>query len=325
MNEATMEASMHPRARIYVAGGATQIGRVLLEHMQAAGFGNVVGAPPEEPDLTDPIQVEGFFAEARPEYVIVAAGRSGGIRANQLFPADLMLDNRITSAHVIHYAARHDVKKLLYLASACAYPKHAPQPLRPESLLTGPLEPSSEPYALAKLAGNTLCRAYRRQHGAPFICAIPANPFGPHDDFGPDTGHVIPAVMCRMYEAKQRGEGSIPVWGTGTPRRDFLYVRDLADACLFALEHYDEPAPINLGTGCEQSIVEVARQIADVVGYRGELRFDPTQPDGMPRKALDCEVLRALGWRPRTDFRTALAETYAWFLETQKHSPRRAA
>lgn len=311
---------MQPRACIYVAGGTTQIGRVLIEHLDAAGFTNVIGVPPDEPDLTDPVQVEGFFAEVRPEYVIVAAGRSGGIRANQLFPADLMLDNLLTSAHVIHQAARQGVRKLLYLASACAYPKQAPQPLRPESLLSGPLEPSSQPYALAKLAGCTLCQAYRRQYGASFICAIPANPFGPHDDFGADTGHVIPALMRRMHEAKERGERALSLWGTGTPRRDFIYVRDLADACLFLLEHYDAPAPINLGSGGEKTIADVAREIAHVVGFRGELCFDPTHPDGMPRKLLDSQPLRELGWRPRTDFVTALAETYAWFLQS-KSSP----
>jgi GDP-L-fucose synthase len=287
----------------------------LLERLRADGCRRLVGVPPDEPDLTCPGQVAAFFFQTRPEYVILAAGKSGGIEANRSRPADLMLDNLLVAAHVLREASRAGVAKLLYLASSCAYPRLASQPMRPDSLLTGPLEPTNDAYALAKLAGWKLCQAYRRQADAPFITAVPANPFGPFDDFGPESGHVIPALMRRMHEAEHCGEESVVVWGSGRPRREFLYVRDLADACVFVMRYYDGDEPINLGGGPEHSIAETARLIAEVVGYRGRIEFDPGRPDGMPRKALDAGPLAALGWSPTTDFRAALEETYAWFCE----------
>jgi GDP-L-fucose synthase len=302
------------RARTYVAGGDTLLGRALRQRLHAAGFENLVGQPPDEPGLTCPGQVEDFFSEARPEYVFMAAGQSGGIHANQSRPAELMLDNLLVSAHVIHQAWRHGVRKLLYLASACAYPRSSPQPMPVEALLTGPLELSSEAYATAKLAGWKLCEAYGRQYGVRFLTAFPANPFGPGDDFHPEAGHVIPGLMRRLHEARENGAEEVTVWGTGTPRREFLFAPDLADACLFVMNHYDGPGPINLGGGTDLSIAETARQVAEVVGYRGRLRFDLSRPDGAPRKALDAGLVLALGWRPATPFRTALEETYAWFL-----------
>ncbi len=305
---------MNPTARIFVAGGETLAGAALLDLLHAAGYRNVVGAPPNEPDLTVAGQVEDFFGEARPEYVFLVAGHSGGIRLNRERPAELMLNNLLVAAHVIQHAYNHGVAKLLYLASSCAYPSHAPQPLRVESLLTGPLEATSAAYAMAKLAGWQLCEAYRRQYGACFITAFPTNPFGPHDDFSPEGAHVIPGLMRRAHAAKLRGQPELTVWGTGTPRREFVYSRDLADACLFVMRHYDGPEPINLGGSAELSIAAVALAVAEVVGYRGRLRFDAGQPDGMPFKGLDSSRLRELGWRPSTDFRTGLAETYAWFL-----------
>jgi GDP-L-fucose synthase len=305
---------VNPTARVYVAGGTTLIGAALLERLRAAGY-RPVGAPPDEPDLTDAGQVEDFFGEARPQYVFLAAGKSGGIARNQARPAELMLDNLLVTTHVVDAAHRHRVTKLLYLASSCSYPRNAPQTLRVESLLTGELEPTNAAYATAKLAGWQLCTAYRRQHGCRFITAIPANTFGPHDDFSPDGGHVIPALLRRAHEAKVRGEPGLVVWGTGTPRREFIYSRDLADACLCVMEHYEGEAPINLGGGADRSIAEVARAVADVVGYRGRLFFDASKPDGMPLKGLDGGPLRALGWRPATDFLAALAETYTWFLQ----------
>jgi len=301
-------------ARIYVAGGETLAGAALLELLRAAGHCNIVGMPPDEPDLASARQVEDFFAEARPEYVFLVAGKSGGIRLNRERPAELMRDNLLVAAHVIHQAYNHGVAKLLYLASSCGYPRHASQPLQVESLMTGPLEPTSAAYAMAKLAGWQLCEAYRRQYGVCFITAFPTNPFGPHDDFTPEGAHVIPGLMRRSHEAKLRNETELIVWGTGTPRREFIYARDLADACLFIMRHYDGPEPINLGGAAELSIAAVALAVAEVVGYRGRLRFDARQPDGMPCKGLDSNRLRELGWRPSTDFRTALAETYAWFL-----------
>jgi GDP-L-fucose synthase len=302
-------------ARIYVAGGDTLIGAALLDHLRAAGHDQLVGAPPDEPDLTAAGQVEDFFAEARPEYVFLAAGRSGGIQANLAMPAALMLHNLLVTSHVVHAAHVYGVRKLLFLASSCSYPRHAPQPLRAESLMTGALEPTSEAYATARLAGIALCQAYRRQYGSSFVTAIPANPFGPHDDFSPENAHVLPALLRKVYNAKVRGEPEVVVWGTGTPRREFLYAKDLAEACLCVMTRYDGPDPINLGGGAVLSIAEAARAVAEVVGYRGQLCFDPARPDGAPLKALDATPLFGLGWRPRTPFRAALEETYAWFLQ----------
>ncbi len=305
---------MNPSSRVYVAGGDTLLGAALLDRLRAAGFGNLVGVPPHEPDLTAAGQVEEFFSEAGPQYVVVAAGESGGIGRNIARPAELMLHNLLVAANVVDAAHRHGVTKLLYLASSCSYPRDAAQPLRVGSLLAGPPEPTSAAYATAKRAGWQLCAAYRRQYGARFITAIPANTFGPHDDFSPDGGHVLAALLRRAHEAKAHDEPELVVWGTGLPRREFVYSRDLADACVFVLRHYDGEQPINLGGGPVLSIAEAAQAVVDVVGYRGRLRFDATRPDGARLKALDSTPLRSLGWRPATDFQTALKETYAWFL-----------
>lgn len=302
-------------ARIYIAGGDTLLGIALRDHLRTAGYERLVGLPPEEPDLTDARQVEDFFDEARPEYVFLVGGPTGGIEANIRRPAELMWANLLIAAHVIAAAHEYGTKKLLYLASSCSYPRAALQPMSVKSLMTGPLEPTNAAYATAKLAGWQLCDAYRQQYGARFVTAVPANFFGPHDDFSPEGGHVVPGLIRRAHEAKRRGEPELVVWGTGEPRREFLYVRDLADACLFVMRHYDEPAPINLGGGRELSIAETARAVATTVGYRGQLRFDSSRPDGMPRKVLDARPLRALGWRPTTPFATALAETYDGFLQ----------
>jgi GDP-L-fucose synthase len=301
-------------ACIYVAGGDTLLGAALREKLREKGYTHLVGEPPQEPDLTCPRQVDDFFAAARPEYVFLTAGASGGIRANQAYPADLMRDNLLVATHVLHAAHRQGVARLLYLASSCTYPRLAPQPMRVEALLTGPLEPTNEAYALAKLAGLKLCQAYRQQYDAPFIAAIPANAFGPHDDFSAEDSHVIPGLIRRFHEARCEGHDEVRIWGSGRPRREFIYSRDLADACLFVIRNYDGPEPINLGGGEELTIAETAQVIAAVVGYRGELRFDATRPDGMLRKGLDCRPLRELGWTPPTSFRKALADTYAWFL-----------
>jgi GDP-L-fucose synthase len=302
-----------PGARVFAAGGDTLIGAALLERLRGADV-EVVGAPPAQPDLTDAGQVDDFFAEARPEYVFLVGGKSGGIRANQAYPATLMRDNVLTAANVLHAAQRRGVRRLLYLASSCCYPRLAAQPLRAETLWTGPLEATNEAYAAAKLAGLTLCRAYRDQYGVDFVSAIPANSFGPHDDFSPEDSHVVPGLIRRLHEARERGDAAFSVWGTGRARREFVYSRDLADACLFVMGRYQGPGPINLGGGPNLSIGELAHAVAAAVGYRGRLVFDPTKPDGMPLKGLDSGPLRALGWAPSTDFRDALAETYRWFL-----------
>ncbi len=304
---------MKHSACIYVAGGDTLLGVALRERLRADGYTHVVGEPGEEPDLSDERQVEDFFAAVRPEYVFLTAGASGGIHANQMYPAALMRDNLLVTTHVLHAAYRHGVVKLLYLASSCSYPRMAAQPMRVESLLTGPLEPTNEAYALAKLAGLKLCQAYRQQYGAPFISAIPANAFGPHDDFSAENSHVIPGLIRRFHEARCQGQPEVRIWGSGMPRREFIYSHDLADACLFVMRKYDSAEPINLGGGRELSIADTARVIADVVGYRGRLSFDTTRPDGMLQKCLDSQPLQKLGWTPPTDFHTALTETYTWF------------
>ena len=304
---------MDAPARIFVAGGETLLGAALIRQVRQTGFGELVGTPPDEPDLSCADQVEDFFQRVRPDFVFVTAGPSGGIEENRRYPADLMLDNLLAAAHVLPAAFRHGTRKLLYVASSCCYPKHAPQPLQVGSLMSGPLEPTSAAYATAKLAGLTLCRAYRQQYRAAFIAVVPADLFGPGDDFHADSGHVIPALVRRTHKACRDGDASLTIWGSGEPRRDFLFADDAADACLFLMRHYDDPAPINVGSGGDRSIAETARAIAEVVGYRGPFVFDTNRPDGMPRKLLDSTPLFALGWRPRTEFRAALEATYAWF------------
>jgi GDP-L-fucose synthase len=304
-------------AKICIAGEQTLIGAGLQRQLVRQGYVNLVSRSAHEPTWSDAAQVDSFFAHTAPEYVFLVAGRSGGIAANQRYPADLMRDNLLAACHVLHSACRYGVKKVLYLASSCSYPRHCPQPMREEALFTGPLEPTNAAYAMAKLAGIALCEAYRQQYGVPIITAIPANSFGPGDDFSPEHAHVIPALIRKMHIAKVRGAAAVEIWGSGNPRREFLFVDDLADACLFIMRHYDEPQPINLGGGTDLSIREVAMAIKDLVGYRGALQFDPSKPDGMPGKVLDSSRLRAMGWRPRTPFPSALSATYAWFLHRQ--------
>jgi GDP-L-fucose synthase len=303
-------------SRIYVAGGNTLLGASLRDRLLARGYGALIDFPRGEPDLTCATQVDDLFAETQPEYVFVAAGKSGGIHANQAHPATLMRDNLLVASHVIDAAHRHGATKLLYLASSCSYPRLAPQPMRIDALLTGPLEPTNEAYALAKLAGLKLCQAYRFEHGANFIAGIPANAFGPYDDFSPEDSHVIPGLIRKLNDARLRGQAEFSIWGTGQARREFIYASDLADACIFVMKSYDAPEPLNLGGGSDLSIADVAREIATVVGYRGRLRFDTTRPDGMPLKGLDSGPLRKMGWRPTTRLRAALVETYEWFLHT---------
>ncbi len=311
---------MDLHARIYVAGGSgsrgqgTMTGGAIVRRLTELGFTNLVGGGDDEPDLLDRRAVDGFFSRARPDYVFVAAGKTAGIAGNQRFPADLMIDNLLVAGHVIPAAGRHGAKKLLYLSSSCTYPKAAPQPLDVSSLWSGALEPTSAAYAVAKLAGLTLCGAIRHQHGAPFIGAIGADAYGPGDDFHPEHSHVVSALIRRMHEARVAGNPSVEVWGSGTPRRELIYVDDLADACIFAMRHYDDDEPINLGTGAATSIGELAAMIRDVVGYRGELKLDLSKPDGMPFKGLNSARLRGLGWQPNVDLRTGLARTYEWFL-----------
>ncbi len=310
---------MERTARVFVAGSETIIGSALVRVMRKRGFAHLVGTAVDQPSLTDPAQVEAFFARTQPEYVILAGGKSGGIWANQRFPALLMRDNLLKECLVIDAAHRYGVKKLLYLASSCCYPRGCPQPMRVESLMTGPLEPTNEAYGLAKLAGIGLCQAYARQFGARFVAAIPADAFGPGDEFNVEDSHVVPALVRKIHAAKVAGAATVDVWGTGTPRREFLFVDELAAACLLVMDTYDGPGPVNLGGGADLSIAEVAALIKEVVGFSGALRFDTSKPDGMPVKILDSSRLQAMGWRPATSLHDALQVTYDWFLARKAH------
>lgn len=302
--------------RVFVAGSTTFAGAAIVRRLSEPGV-TLVGIGADEPDLGTPAAVDQFLAEARPDVVIVAAGAQAGIAGNQRRPADLLTDNLLVAAAVIPAAVRHGVKRLLYLASSCIYPKAAPQPFAVGSLGTGPVEPTSSAYAHAKLAGVALVAACRAQHGVSFISAVPGDVYGPGDDFSPEDSHVAAALVRRMHEAKVAGAPRVDVWGSGTPRREFLYVDDLADACAFVLEHYDEAAPINIGTGVTTSTADLATAVRDVVGYTGEIRFDPSRPDGLPLKGLDSGPLQALGWRPSWDLAAGLDNTYAWFLQNK--------
>lgn len=306
---------MNKDAKIYVAGTQTIIGAAMLRELKRQGYAHVVGGPEEEPELTDPVQVDAFFARTGPEYVFLVAGKSGGIGANQRYPAELMLDNLLVECHVIQSACSHGVKKLLYLASSCCYPRDCPQPMKEDSLLTGPFEPTNQAYAVAKIAGIKLCQAYRLQYGVNFVSAIPANVFGPNDDFSLQDSHVVSALIRKIHGAKELGLEFVDIWGTGTPRRQFIFSDDLADACILIMREYDGSKPINIGSGLDLSIGELAQLIKEIVGYSGELRFDKRKPDGMPLKVLDSSKLTEIGWRPRTSFRSALSTTYDWFLQ----------
>ncbi len=290
----------------------------MLRVLAQREYTRVVSEAESRPDLHDAGQVDAFFARTAPKYVLLAGGKSGGIGANQKYPVELMVDNLIIACHVMGSAFRHGVTKLLYLASSCVYPRHCAQPMRVEAVLSGPLEGTSEAYAIAKIAGIKLCQAYRREYGVDFIIGIAADIFGPGDDFSLEDSHVLAALLRRIHEAKVRGAETVEIWGTGTPRRDFLFADDLADACLFVLGEYSDAQPINLGGGADLSIGELAGLVKHVVGYTGHLRFDTSKPDGMPLKCLDWSTLRSMGWRPKTPFRAALIRTYEWFLEEER-------
>jgi GDP-L-fucose synthase len=304
-------------ARVYVAGHRGLVGSAVLRHLQAQGFTNLITRTRAELDLLDPHAVDDFFDAERPQYVILAAAKVGGILANATYPADFLHQNLMIAANVIDAAHRHDVTKLLNLGSSCIYPKHAPQPLREDALLTGPLESTNRAYAIAKIAAIELCDAYRAQHGRSFISAMPTNLYGPGDNFDLQSSHVLPALIRKAVEARDSGAPGLTVWGTGTPRREFLYVDDLAEACLFLLEHVDEPGPINVGTGEDVTIRELAELVCRAVGYEGELVFDTSKPDGTPRKLMDVTRLRELGWTATTSLEDGVARTVAWFLASR--------
>lgn len=310
---------MDRKAKIFVAGGDKLIGSSLLRVLKNQGYEKVFDAS-LEPCLSDAAEVEAFFRRETPEYVFLTAGKSGGITANQKYPAEFMLDNLLIECLVIDAAHRYGVKKLLYLASSCCYPRDCSSPMRENQLLTGPLEPTNEPYALAKIAGIKLVQSYRNQYGLNFICGIPANCFGPGDDFSNENSHVIGALLRRMHEAKQQRLKEVAIWGTGKPRREFIYVDDLADACIFVMEKYEEIEPINLGPGGDISIAQLAQMVRKVTLFPGELVFDPSKPDGMPVKLLDTTKLQDLGWKSKVSFQKALELTFLWFLSHEKVS-----
>lgn len=303
-------------APILIAGGETLLGAALRRRLTAVGHTRIV-AGLGEPDLRDAADVDAFFERERPRIVFLVGGRSAGIEGNRRSPADLISDNLRVASNVIEAAHRHGVDRLLYTASSCIYPKACPQPMKEEMLLTGPLEPTSQSYAIAKLAGLEMCGAYARQFGDPFLSVIPGDMFGPDDAFD-EGAHVLPSLMARIHTARVEGAPEVVVWGSGTPRRDFLYADDAAGACLFLVEKKAGPGPINVGSGESRSIRELAEALCDVVGFTGALRFDASRPDGAPLKALDSTRITDLGWRPETPFTSALRETYARFLERRE-------
>jgi GDP-L-fucose synthase len=301
-------------ARIYVAGAGGLVGSAILRKLRSSGYKNIITRTHAELDLTRQSDVETFFEEEKPDYVFLAAAKVGGILANDTYPADFIYINLAIQSNIINSAYKAGVKKLLFLGSSCIYPKFAVQPMTEDQLLTGALEQTNEPYAIAKIAGIKMCQSYRRQYGCDFISVMPTNLYGPHDNFDLETSHVLPALIRKFHEAKLKG-GKVVLWGTGSPRREFLHVEDLADACLFLMDGYDEGEIINVGVGEDVSIRELADMIKRVVGYEGEVEWDTSKPDGTPRKLLDTSRLTALGWIPKISLEDGIRTTYEWFLK----------
>ena len=321
---------MDKHARTYVAGHRGLVGSAIVRNLEAKGYTHILKRTHAELDLTDATATDAFFAEHKPEYVFLAAAKVGGIVANNSYPAQFIRDNLVIQANVIHSAWKHGVTRLMFLGSSCIYPKMAPQPMREDCLLTGPLEPTNRPYALAKIAGIEMCWSYNRQYGTKYLAVMPTNLYGPGDNYHPENSHVIPALLRKFHEAKQRGDKTVTIWGTGTPRREFLYSDDMADACVFLMnlpdERYEsllgsdesktgrfEPPLVNVGVGEDVTIRELAELVGKVVGFEGELVFDTTKPDGTPRKLMDVSRLNGMGWRAATALRSGLADAYRDF------------
>jgi GDP-L-fucose synthase len=302
---------------IYVAGHRGLVGSAIWRALERQGFQNVIGRTRQEVDLLDASAVRRFFAEAKPEFVFVAAAKVGGIHANSTQPAGFLFENLQIQNNLIHTASQSGVRKLLFLGSSCIYPKLAPQPLKEEYLLTGPLEPTNEWYAIAKIAGIKLCQAYRRQYGCDFISAMPTNMYGPNDNYDLNNSHVLPALIRKFHDAKVQSSPEVVCWGTGTPLREFLYADDLGDACAFLMEHYSEEQFINAGSGVEISIRDLSELVGRIVGFTGRIVWDHSKPDGTPRKLMDPSRLAALGWRPKVDLETGIRLAYQDFLSKQ--------
>ena len=300
--------------KIFVAGHRGMVGSALVRRLESQGFSNLLVPARSKLDLRDESAVAKFFADEKPAVVVLAAAKVGGIKANNDYPVEFLLENLRIQNNVIRLAYENGARKLLFLGSSCIYPKLAPQPIPETALLSGPLEPSNEAYAIAKIAGIKLCQAYAREHGANFISVMPTNLYGPNDNFDLETSHVVAALLRKAHEAKTRKDSELIVWGSGKPRREFLHVDDLASACVLLLQEYDSPEIINVGFGEDISIRELAELICDVVAFDGELAWDKNKPDGTPRKLLDVTKLRALGWRPSIPLREGIARTYEWFV-----------
>lgn len=300
-------------ARVYVAGHRGLVGSAIVRRLEKEGFSRILTVEREQLDLRDQAQVDRWFALNKPDYVFLVAGTVGGILANSTRPAEFIYDNMMIHATVVHAAHAYGVQKLLYLGSSCIYPKHCPQPMKEEYLLTGALEPTNEYYAVAKIAGVKLCQAYRKQYDCNFIAAMPTNLYGLGDNFDLEDSHVLPALLRKFHEAKIEGRSEVTIWGTGAPRREFLHVDDLADACLFLMREYEDELHVNVGSGKDLSIRELAETIRDIVAPSVNLVFDTTKPDGAPRKLLDVSRIHAAGWHHRIDLREGIADTYSWF------------
>lgn len=302
---------------IFVAGHRGMVGSAITHKLQKEGFKNVLTRTRAELDLLDRRAVREFFGVEKPSVVVDAAAKVGGILANSEQPVEFLLDNLTIQNNIIESAADFGTRKLLFLGSSCIYPKLAPQPIPEDALLTGPLEPTNDAYAIAKITGIKLCQAYAREYGKNFISAMPTNLYGPHDNYDLRNSHVLPALIRKVHDAKLSGAKSITVWGSGTPRREFLHTDDLADACLFLLDRYDNPAPVNVGCGEDVTIRELAETVCDVLGFDGSLEFDASKPDGTPRKLLDISKIKSLGWSPKVPLRDGIASAYRWFAENQ--------
>jgi GDP-L-fucose synthase len=306
---------MNKKSRIYVAGHTGLVGSAIHRRLQAEEYPNLIVRPHRDLDLLRQVEVETFFKAEKPECVFLAAAKVGGILANNTYPAEFIYENLLVEINVIHAAYVSGVKKLLFLGSSCIYPRECPQPMKEEYLLSGKLEPTNEPYAIAKIAGIKMCQSYNRQYGSRFISVMPTNLYGAGDNFDLETSHVLPALIRKFHDARTRDEKTVNIWGTGTARREFLHVDDMADACVFLMKNYDDSEIINIGVGEDITIRELAQMIKDIVGFKGSIQYDSSKPDGTPRKLLDVSRLRSLGWQPKISLREGIEMTYRWYVE----------